>query len=344
MQRASVWVLNALVVAFITIAAVTQLYHEASASCRTLSAKLASAEIALQKERTWSATLLQERDRAKTELNTCTKETLSNVSLASIFREMGTDKAHRHGYFRFYDPLFLPIRDAAITLLEIGADHGASINSWSAFFRHRDTRLYGLAYGVNASHHHDDRVVIVSGDQNNCTVLHNLAVRASKRFDVVIDDGSHHPDHQLRSFLTLFPYVPPGGIYVIEDVETSYWDAPGASIYGYLLNGLGVGAVLSIVERAKLLVEVLNQRFMVSAEEYRPDFAVFTREVDPTIESIMFAQNIIVFRKKLNADFDQPVSNAADGTALKKFLMSPRVAQLIERSLPLRCNHSTQGR
>lgn len=340
MQRPNVCVLNALVVAFITVVAVTQLYHEARASYKVLGVKLASTEAALQKERTWSATLMKEKERVQLELNACT--TLSNASLADIFRAMGTDKAHRHGYFRFYDPLFLSLRDAAITLLEIGADHGASINSWSAFFRHPDTRFYGLAYGVNASRHHDDRVVIMSGDQNNCSVLQNLAMMASKGFDIIIDDGSHHPDHQLRSFLTLFPHVPPGGIYVIEDVETSYWDAPGASIYGYLLNGLGVGAASSIVERAKLLVEVLNQRFMVSAQDYRPDFAVFDQKVDPTIESIMFAQNIIVFRKKLNADFDRPVSNAADGNTLKNFLVSPRVAQLIERSLPLLCPESVQ--
>jgi len=38
------------------------------------------------------------------------------------------------------------------------------------------------------------------------------------------DDGSHVPEHQLFSFDYLFhELLMPGGTYIIEDVETSYW-------------------------------------------------------------------------------------------------------------------------
>lgn len=99
-------------------------------------------------------------------------------------------------------------------------------------------------------------MTIVSGDQSNCADLQSLALRIATKIDVVIDDGSHHPYHQLRTFLFLFPYLPPGGIYVIEDVETSYWDKPGASVYGYPLQDVGTGSTASIIEFAKLLIEV----------------------------------------------------------------------------------------
>ena len=37
--------------------------------------------------------------------------------------------------------------------------------------------------------------------------------------DVILDDGSHIPEHQILTFNTLFPSVVPGGIYIIEDVN-----------------------------------------------------------------------------------------------------------------------------
>merc|ERR1719510_2493776 len=35
------------------------------------------------------------------------------------------------------------------------------------------------------------------------------------------DDGSHYPGHQIISFQQLWPKLRPGGLYVIEDIETS---------------------------------------------------------------------------------------------------------------------------
>jgi demethylmacrocin O-methyltransferase len=41
--------------------------------------------------------------------------------------------------------------------------------------------------------------------------------------DIVIDDGSHISSHVIMSFSTLFPALSDGGLYVIEDLQTSYW-------------------------------------------------------------------------------------------------------------------------
>src|SRR5690606_41306911 len=41
--------------------------------------------------------------------------------------------------------------------------------------------------------------------------------------DLIIDDGSHINEHVIESFNFLFPRLKSGGIYVIEDVQTSYW-------------------------------------------------------------------------------------------------------------------------
>ena len=52
-------------------------------------------------------------------------------------------------------------------------------------------------------------------------------------WDIIIDDGSHVPYHMVFSFFSLWKAVVPGGLYVIEDVETNYWK-PGSKVYGHL--------------------------------------------------------------------------------------------------------------
>jgi len=63
-------------------------------------------------------------------------------------------------------------------------------------------------------------------------------------WDIIIDDGSHIPRHQLVSFSALFPFVRPGGVYVIEDIESSYYDGPEdkgyyPSLYGVEIRDAG---------------------------------------------------------------------------------------------------------
>ena len=40
---------------------------------------------------------------------------------------------------------------------------------------------------------------------------------------VVVDDGSHVPADVVATFGILFPLLPDGAIYAIEDTQTSYW-------------------------------------------------------------------------------------------------------------------------
>lgn len=41
-------------------------------------------------------------------------------------------------------------------------------------------------------------------------------------FDLIIEDGSHEPEDQLRSVRMLLPLLSPGGIYIMEDVSEPY--------------------------------------------------------------------------------------------------------------------------
>jgi hypothetical protein len=45
--------------------------------------------------------------------------------------------------------------------------------------------------------------------------------------DIVIDDGSHHMADVRASFEHLFPKMKIGGLYLIEDLHTSFWRSAG---------------------------------------------------------------------------------------------------------------------
>jgi cephalosporin hydroxylase len=68
----------------------------------------------------------------------------------------------------------------------------------------------------------ENRILIFQGDQNDADFLREVT-RTAGPFDIIIDDGSHIQSHIITSFEALFPLMKPGGIYVIEDTQTSYW-------------------------------------------------------------------------------------------------------------------------
>lgn len=152
-------------------------------------------------------------------------------SLRDILISHGSDKAQHHQYHQVYEPLFASLRHMPTSLLEIGVEDGHSMASWTEYFTHPDTKIVGLAYKNKLEEFiaDDVRISIVYGNQNSLTVQQELARKGN--YTVIIDDGSHVPSHQWNTFSALWPFVKPGGLYIIEDIETSYWSKE-ASIYG----------------------------------------------------------------------------------------------------------------
>ena len=57
--------------------------------------------------------------------------------------------------------------------------------------------------------------------------------RDNLTFDLIVDDGSHDVGHQQLTFGKLFRLLKPNGIYIIEDMCTSYFKE-GENLYGYI--------------------------------------------------------------------------------------------------------------
>ncbi len=147
---------------------------------------------------------------------------LAPFSLPWIIARFGSDKQQpgEHAYGETYQRLFRGLRYRRLKILEIGVLHGASLLAWRAYFPRAITvgldihNKPGLAVG--------NKTRIYQGDQSSAADL-SLVCSAEGPFDIIIDDGNHYSQHQLFSFLRIFPHVKDGGLYVLEDVQTSFW-------------------------------------------------------------------------------------------------------------------------
>ena len=133
----------------------------------------------------------------------------------------GTDKGpSHHQYQRYYDKWLAPFQfKQGLKLVEIGAERGRSLHMWSKYFQNASL-IAGLAYGDMTEHVEEssqawDKVAVYWGDQSKQETMQLLADKGP--WDVVIDDGSHYPAHQIFSFFSLWNSVNPGGLYVVED-------------------------------------------------------------------------------------------------------------------------------
>ena len=74
---------------------------------------------------------------------------------------------------------------------------------------------------VDKNCHRRKKIKTLRGSQIDNKFLENTAKEYGP-FDIIIDDGSHYVEHQLFSFKLLFKHLNNNGIYIIEDVHTSY--------------------------------------------------------------------------------------------------------------------------
>ncbi|ELR02268.1 hypothetical protein VC83_00635 [Pseudogymnoascus destructans] len=169
-------------------------------------------------------------------------------SFREIGKKFGTDKVTAHHYQHMYEKYLEPLRDEPLKMLEIGLGcdmsygPGASYHTWLEFFPKVD--LYYIEYDAACAEKwaaNTTGATIFTGDQADVPFLKKFLNETGGGFDVIIDDGGHTMEQQKTSIDILFDSVKPGGIYFVEDLETSY-----AAKYGG-----GQGVATTFVERVK---------------------------------------------------------------------------------------------
>ncbi len=116
------------------------------------------------------------------------------------------------GFDALYKRKLAPLVGSRLKFLEIGVQDGSSIKKWREMSSAWD--VWGLDIDESCR---GEQIVI--GSQEDKEVLKQF-----EEFDVVIDDGGHTWKQQIETFEYLFPTLRSGGLYVIEDLHTSFWD------------------------------------------------------------------------------------------------------------------------
>lgn len=124
-------------------------------------------------------------------------------------------------YFEIYDRHFSRFRGTDACILEIGVSQGGSLEMWQAYFGPR-VRIVGVDINPACKQFESEGVQIFIGDQEDRAFLKSLAEQVPA-IDILIDDGGHTMRQQINTFEELFPHVTENGVYLCEDLHTSYW-------------------------------------------------------------------------------------------------------------------------
>jgi SAM-dependent methyltransferase len=148
--------------------------------------------------------------------------------LDEIGLKFSTDKSSLyHDYLKKYEK-YLPFdRRDKIRILEIGVFNGASLKTWAEYFY--NSQVIGLDINQECKALEEGPINIEIGSQSDVNFI-NWIFEKYKNFDLVIDDGSHLNEDVIFSFSKIFPRLNPGGIYIVEDTCTSYWEEYGGGL------------------------------------------------------------------------------------------------------------------
>lgn len=216
------------------------------------------------------------------------------ISFAAAAEASGSDKFFQHGYQRFYPRHLDRFRDRNGNLVEIGVDQGKSLGLWRQYLP--NAFLHGIDIGIESE---GDRFLIHRCDQSDPEQLRVVAAQIQTAF-AIVDDGSHIPEHQLLTWDLFFRTVlEPGGVYIVEDIEVSYWRR--GALYGYPTR-YGLHESRTFMAVMKLVVDWLNRDFLSAADRCVLANRLQDSGLSPAtceqVASIEFAQNCVVLRKR----------------------------------------------
>ena len=155
------------------------------------------------------------------------------MTIEDLVDQYGTDK-NISLYTPTYEKLFNPLKNSVTNLLEIGIgtlnpEHpssfsgivgfnpqykqGGSLRVWRDFFP--NANIYGVDIAEDCMFE-EDRIKTFLFDSSDQIQSHYQL--KGLEFDIIIDDGNHHPEYQVKTLRNLWPQLKPKGVYFIEDV------------------------------------------------------------------------------------------------------------------------------
>ena len=184
-----------------------------------------------------------------------------------------------HHYFAIYERHFNAYRNRPIRLLEFGVYQGGSLQMWKHYFGPQ-AQIIGVDINPVCAQMAEPGIEIVIGDQADRNLHAGLRDKYGE-FDIIIDDGGHTMQQQIITFEEQYPAVKNGGIYLAEDLHTSYFERWGGAL----------GKSDTFIEHSKRLIDKLHGWYGIGPGR-QPDL------ITTSAYGIHFYDSIMVIEKR----------------------------------------------
>ncbi len=185
-------------------------------------------------------------------------------------------------YFEVYDRHFSKYRGKEVVILEIGISQGGSLQMWKDYFGDK-AKIYGIDINPKCKDFEEKNIEIFIGSQSDRNFLQNVKEKIPK-VDIFIDDGGHTMQQLIVSYQELFGHIKEDGVYLAEDLHTSYWLEYGG---GHKRRG-------TFIEYSKNFIDQLHG---FHSEQSSLNVSEFTSSVN----SIHYYDSILVVEKRKRA-------------------------------------------
>lgn len=206
-------------------------------------------------------------------------EARANPLAEYFLANRGRELVKWHHYFEIYHRHFARFRGRSPVVLEVGVFQGGSLQMWHHYFG-KGAHIVGVDVNPRCQKFEDENTTILIGDQADPAFLARIRERFP-RIDIIIDDGGHTMRQQITTFGELYPHVQPRGVYVCEDLHTSYLES-----YGGGLRRAG-----TFVEFTKHLIDALHAWY------FMPEGAELDLYTTGTF-GVSFYDSIVVIEKR----------------------------------------------
>ncbi|MDD4526843.1 MAG: class I SAM-dependent methyltransferase [Candidatus Margulisbacteria bacterium] len=203
------------------------------------------------------------------------------------FKEFYSEYEDNHAdkfdnYLDIYDDHFKRFKSKKnLVLMEIGVFKGDSLKMWKYYFGEKVT-IYGVDINPECKKYEDENIHIIIGSQSDQKFLNKLKELVPK-IDILIDDGGHTMRQQIKTFKILFDHISEEGVYLCEDLHTSYWLSYGG---GHKRTG-------TFIEFSKNFIDKINARY---SQQRSLKVDAFTRSV----KSLHYYDSVLVIEKGHN--------------------------------------------
>ena len=195
-----------------------------------------------------------------------------------------------HHYFKIYDKHFKKFIGKNPTILEIGLYKGGSLEMWNYYFDN-ECSIYGIDINPDClnipQNLNSNNLHITIGNQEDRDFWRDY-LKVNPKFDIVIDDGGHTMNQQIITYEELYESISDNGVYLCEDLHTSYWDE-----YGGELNKKS-----SFIEYSKNFIDMINFHHIRSHPS--DDYFIKSKKFREITNSIHYYDSIIVLEKEVD--------------------------------------------